>query len=140
MQAQQQIQATLHALLTSAIALLIHSWSQMLQQSCDSERRLKQASEQRCEALSRDINQCVRRFIRHEFRVSCDNSINSSSFFYRYHNQLAEMQEDKNRAQVALRAEVQISLSAIFTSNVAGIRDTRAPSGAQASSGRSAPG
>jgi hypothetical protein len=55
---------------------LMHARQQILvlQQSCDSERRLKQAAEQRCDATARDLKQ--------------------------YREELEELRLDKNRAQI----------------------------------------
>ena len=55
LQARQQIQARLKCCSRERCVMRV----QVLQQSCDSERRLKQAAEQRCEAITRDLNQCA---------------------------------------------------------------------------------
>jgi hypothetical protein len=55
LQARQEIQARLPN--SSRQIRVMHL--QVLQQSCDSERRLKHAVEQRCEAITRDLNQCA---------------------------------------------------------------------------------
>jgi hypothetical protein len=47
------------------------------------------------------------------------------------------MQEDKNRAQVALLVDSLISIPAITSCNAADIHHSRAPYAAQTSSGRS---
>ena len=60
LQSRQQLQAHPHPPfpdLSHANSLTLF---QVLQQACDSERRLKQAAELRCETISRDLNQYAR--------------------------------------------------------------------------------
>ena len=64
LQARQQIQARLKCCSRERCVMRV----KVLQQSCDSERRLKQAAEQRCEAITRDLNQCASSSCR---RLSC---------------------------------------------------------------------